>query len=355
MASITKRGKVWQARIRRAGERIRVQTFDRKGEAEEWVRRTEAQMDRGEHVDRRAGEIMTLGEGLTRWEAEFLPALAKGGQASEKNRLKALRNQDIAKMPLARIQRAHIRDYGLERGKTVGAHSVRLDLASISRVFTAAQEHWGMAYLSNPALKPKSLGVRLPKEGRTRRVSDEEQDQLIAACGPKFRRVVVFALETAMRRNEIACLTWSKINFDRRTALVNEVEGDVARTVPLSNDAIAVLTDAPKRKRDPGSQRCFGMSVGAITQTMREVCIKAGISDLRFHDLRHEAVSRLFEHTDLRDMEIKEITGHKTLQMLARYAHLRAGRLVSRLPNRPRGKSSSSEPAGAAVSYQRTP
>ena len=334
MASITKRGTVWQARVRRTGQPVRVKTFDRKSEAQTWARQIETEMDRGEHADRRAGELMTLSEGLTRWETEFLPGLAHGSHASERNRLKALRCQAIAKMPLARIQRDHVRDYARERGQTVGPHSVRLDIASISRVFTAAQEHWGMAYLPNPALKPKGLGVRLPKEGRTRRLLDGEEGRLIAACGPKFKRVARFALETAMRRNEIACLTWSKINFDRQTALVNEVAGDVARTVPLSKVAIEILSDAPKRKLDPGSQRCFGMSAGAITQTMRDVCIKAGISDLRFHDLRHEAISRLFEHTDLRDIEIMEITGHKTLQMLARYAHLRAGRLVSRLPDR---------------------
>jgi integrase len=292
----------------------------------------ETEIDRGEHIDHRRSMTFTLAAGLDRWETEFLPKLAVASQRSEQNRVKALRSQPIASLPLARIDRQIISTYCREREQAVGPHSVRLDLASISRVFTAAIDHWGMPNLTNPAVRPKSHGVRLPKEGRTRRLAEGEEERLIGACGPKFRRVVHFALETAMRRNEISCLTWGKIDLERRTALVDEVEGDVARTVPLSEAAIAILREAPKRKREPSTQRCFGMSPGAISSTMREACAKAGIKNLRFHDLRHEATSRLFEFTDLRDMEIALITGHKTLQMLQRYAHLRASHLAKKLP-----------------------
>ena len=69
---------------------------------------------------------------------------------------------------------------------------------------------------------------------------------------------------------------------------------------------------------------------------MRKACKAAGIEGLTFHDLRHEATSRLFENTDLDIMEIKSITGHKTLQMLARYTHLRMDRLVGRLAGKDR-------------------
>ena len=65
---------------------------------------------------------------------------------------------------------------------------------------------------------------------------------------------------------------------------------------------------------------------------------RAGIDDLRFHDLRHEAISRLFETTDLTDMEIMSISGHKSVQMLRNYTHLRSGRLASRLDGVRRGQ-----------------
>lgn len=73
------------------------------------------------------------------------------------------------------------------------------------------------------------------------------------------------------------------------------------------------------------------MSENAITIAMRRAREEAEIEDLTFHDLRHEATSRLFEKTDLDSLEISEITGHKGLQMLKRYTHLRADRLADRL------------------------
>jgi integrase len=80
------------------------------------------------------------------------------------------------------------------------------------------------------------------------------------------------------------------------------------------------------------------MASDQITDTMKKVRAKAKREDIRFHDLRHEATSRFFENTDLDVMEVKAITGHKTLQMLSRYTHLRTARLADRLAGRKRGK-----------------
>jgi integrase len=81
----------------------------------------------------------------------------------------------------------------------------------------------------------------------------------------------------------------------------------------------------------------FDMTPSAISQAMYDSCNRAKLKDLRFHDLRHEAISRFFENSDLDAMEIRLISGHKSLQMLARYSHLRAARLVERLAGAPRG------------------
>lgn len=78
------------------------------------------------------------------------------------------------------------------------------------------------------------------------------------------------------------------------------------------------------------------MSENAITIAMRRAREEAKIEDLTFHDLRHEATSRLFENTDLDLLEIAEITGHKSLQMLKRYTHLRSARLAERLAGKGR-------------------
>jgi integrase len=188
-----------------------------------------------------------------------------------------------------------------------------------------------MESLSNPvkrARKPKLNG------GRTRRLQPaqgeegkSEEERLLDACGDKFRPIVQFAIETAMRRSEIANLTWANIDLKGRTAYLSETKNMTERTVPLSPAAIGILSGIPRRIT--GS--VFGMSENAITLAMRRAREQAGLTDLTFHDLRHEATSRLFENTDLDILEIAEITGHKNLQMLKRYTHLRSERLADRL------------------------
>ncbi|MDL2330341.1 site-specific integrase, partial [Desulfosarcina sp. OttesenSCG-928-A07] len=191
------------------------------------------------------------------------------------------------------------------------------------------------------AKKPK-----LPP-GRERRLEHGEEERLLSASGPNLQHLIKLALETAMRRSELANLTWRQIDFKRRTAtlLAAGVKNEEARTIPLSPKALEILRDIqveqcsnsePEHDGEATgtlelSAKLFNLTPDAITRAMRRACQRAEISGLDFHDLRHEATSRLFENTDLDIMEIKSITGHKTLQMLARYTHLRMDRLADRL------------------------
>ncbi|EAY56645.1 MAG: probable phage integrase [Leptospirillum rubarum] len=107
-----------------------------------------------------------------------------------------------------------------------------------------------------------------------------------------------------------------------------ETQNGQKRLVPLSSAAISILKDRPGTRRLDGKVRDIGPD--AISQDFAKTCRKAGISGLHFHDLRHEATSRLFEK-GFDTMEVRTITGHKTLQMLARYTHLRAEDFVERM------------------------
>jgi len=170
--------------------------------------------------------------------------------------------------------------------------------------------------------------------GRTRRINGPaEWRALLKAANSRFRLVLRFAVRTAMRREEIAGLTWDRGNLQRRTVYLPRTQNGEQRLVPFSPRALAVLRQAGPK----ASRLVFGMSADAISAAMIDTRHRAGIEDLRFHDLRHEATSRLFEQTDLDVMEIKSITGHKSLQMLSRYSHLRTERLVERLAGARRG------------------
>jgi len=336
MATITKRGKhQWQAKIRRKGYPVQSNTFERKIDAEQWARDIENEMDRGVFVSRKEAESTTLYEALDRFIDEYIPNLKM--VANETRRAKAIQAREIASLYMATIRTKHIAEFIKEReDEGVKPNTIRLDLAILSRLFEIAATDWGMESLSNPvkrARKPKLNG------GRTRRLQPaqgkeekSEEERLLAACGEKFRPVVQFAIETAMRRAEIANLTWANIDLKGKTAYLAETKNMIERTVPLSPAAIGILKGLPRKII--GS--VFSMSENAITIAMRRARAEAEIQDLTFHDLRHEATSRLFENTDLDLLEIAEITGHKNLQMLKRYTHLRADRLAERLAEKSR-------------------
>jgi len=128
-----------------------------------------------------------------------------------------------------------------------------------------------------------------------------------------------------MRRGEILQLTWDNVNLNTRTAFLPETKNGEARTVPLSENALSILKALPKQ-----SDQVFDTTAYAIRMAFGRALKRAEIDDFRFHDLRHEATSRFFEK-GLNMMEVSSITGHKDLQMLKRYTHLRAEDLALKL------------------------
>jgi integrase len=143
-----------------------------------------------------------------------------------------------------------------------------------------------------------------------------------------LRTIVTLAIETGMRRGELASLLWEDVNLKKQTAHLPKTKTDVPRTIPLSKAAVASLKAFGVK--DEG--RVFSLQGESMSQAFERACEphRANIDDVRFHDLRHEATSRLFEK-GLNVMEVAAITGHKTLDMLKRYTHLRAEDLAKKL------------------------
>lgn len=154
------------------------------------------------------------------------------------------------------------------------------------------------------------------------------------------------ALETAMRMSEIYTLTKAQVDLERRTVFLDKTKNGDKRQVPLSSVALKVFEEliAGINPNQPIFPWYGGEAVSArqerearaaitrkLSQQFGRVFEAAGCPDLNFHDLRHEATSRLFERTNLSDVEIAKVTGHKRLDMLKRYANLRASTLASRL------------------------
>lgn len=329
MATIRKLRGRWQAQVRRRGAPPRAKSFDKRSDAERWARDLEAEVDRSGWVaDTRAAERTTLGELLTRYAAEVTPQ--KRGSIPEKARINSILRCPIAHRTLHKLMSADVATYRDERLKTVAPATVVRELNTISHALDVASREWGV-WLPHNAVKQ----VRRPPvpRGRTRRLREGEEQALLGACDrgrtPLLKPLIICAIETAMRRGELLDLRWEHIDLDKRVAHLPLTKNGDSRDVPLSRRAAAVLTELRAvPDRDP--LRVFPATGNSVRLAFEHLRVRAGLDDFRFHDLRHEAVSRLFEK-GLGLLEVSAISGHKEVKMLARYTHLRAIDLVHRL------------------------
>lgn len=235
--------------------------------------------------------------------------------------------KDITSVNIASYRDLRLSEINPRTLKKLATSTVRLELSLLSNFFEIGRIEWGICD-ENPVSK-----VRKPKPppGRDRRLTPRE-DRLIlryaySHANLELFSIIVIALESAMRQGEILSMTWEHLNLKSRIAHLPETKNGSKRDVPLSISA----RDALIRLGVKSKGRIFHYTSSGIKSTWRFMLRKLNIEDLHFHDLRHEAVSRLFEIGTLDVMEVAAISGHKSLSMLKRYTHLKAQRLVRKL------------------------
>ena len=293
----------YQVQVRRKGYPVQTRTFRTFRDAELWAATVESEMGRGVWRPSAEAESTSLREALQRYRKEITPS--KRGAKQEEGRIAKLLTHPIALRSLAGVRGKDVADYIRSRETDgVGPNTIRLEIAVISHLYTVARARWGMESLRNPVDLVRGARPPLPP-GRDRRLKEGEEESLLAAAPPGLQAVIRWALATAMRAGEIAGLTWGQIDTKQRSAHLPVTKNGTARTVPLSRAALAVLESIPRRI--DGS--VFGMTTNAIRLAWHRARRLAGIEGLTFHDLRHEAISRLFENTDLDAMEIARISG----------------------------------------------
>ena len=304
MACFRKRGPYqWQAQVRKKGHPLQTKTFETRAEA----------------------ESTTLKELLERYLEEVTPL--KKGAEPETNRLRLMMRHPLACRLVAGVRGVDVARWRDERLRKVTPATVKRDLVLLGHVFEVARKEWGI-YVHNPV-----RDIKLPSGGgpRERRLQPGEETRLFTACREARNRwllpMVQLALETAMRQGELLRLRWEHIDLNRRTAHLPDTKNGEARTVPLSTTAVAVLRALPRALQ---GDLFPGVSAEAVKRSYMRAIRRAGIEGLRFHDLRHEATTRLFEK-GLNIKEVASITGHKDLRMLRRYTHLKAEDLAQKL------------------------
>ncbi|WP_019024096.1 MULTISPECIES: integrase [unclassified Thioalkalivibrio] len=327
MATIEKRGKTWRAKIRRRGFPAISRTFDTRSQAQQWARREETRIDRDEWDDPGEARTTTLREALERYLREVTPR--KRGARQETLRIQAWMRHPLADRPLSRIRSADLaeyRDARLEDG--VSGQTVRNDLIPISHLFNTARREWGMTGLRNPV---EDVAKPAPSRARDRRLRPGEEEALLAAAPTtEWRALITLALETAARRSELLRLTWDRIDTKARVAHLTDTKNGEDRRVPLSPRALEALQELRAGPRQIDG-RLFDLSLDDHSNRWRALRKRAGIEDVRFHDLRHEGTSRLVECGLFNSAEVAAITGHKTMVMLRRYYHADAALLADRM------------------------
>lgn len=326
MASFRQHGNRWQVRIRRRGYPDQTKSFETKADAEKWARALESEIDKGQFVNVSEAQRTTLGDVIERYLAEVTPSMK--GAIEDTIRLKAMMRKPIARWSMANLSAARVAAYRDERLKEVSGGTVIRELAYISAIVNHARREWSINVL-NPVQM-----VRKPQspQARSRVLTDEEVAKLLRALEPTGRRshwtkpAVQLALATAMRRGELLSLRWEHVDLQARTAFLADTKNGESRTVPLSTVAVQVLSELPRHI----SGVVIPVKFFSLDAAFKRARKRAGLDEVRFHDLRRTAITRMAEKLP-NVIELAAVSGHKSLMVLKRYYRPTATELAQKL------------------------
>lgn len=307
MASIQKRAKSWRAVIRRKGHPVQIKSWPTKAAAEAWARSVESAMDQATFVDTRSyrGTGVQL---LQRYHDEVSPA--KKGARWERVRLRKLMRASFLTKPVNDVQKMDVIRW--KQAQSVSGASLRREMVLLSSVFNHAKKEWQL-----PVINPMQ-GVSKPADSkaRSRRPTAAELGAIRSHFQNKKMGVLVdLAIETAMRLGEMCSLTWADVYISERYVHLRDTKNGHERMVPLSTHAAIVLGKLTEK-----TGRVFPFSAQSAGVYWRRAMKELEIKDLHFHDLRHEAATRLAGKLS-NVLELAAVTGHRDLRMLQRYFH----------------------------------
>lgn len=334
VATIEKRNGIdgsigYRVRVRLRGFPPQTASFKRLTDAKKWVQQTESAIREGRHFKTVESRKHTLKEAIDRYIQSVLPSKKPNSQRDQSKQLEWWSDQ-IGYLSLADVMPSIVAEERdkLAQGKTLRGDrtpaTVNRYLAIISHLFTVSVKEWGWSH-ENPVLKVTRL--REPR-GRVRFLSDDERTRLLEVCKKSdsayLYTVVVLALSTGARRMEILGLKWQDVDLSRGVITLHETKNGERRVLALASLALELMKNYAKVRTLHCDFVFPAHSLNKpvdITTPWETALRRADIKDFRFHDLRHCAASYLaMNGASL--AEIAEILGHKTLQMVKRYAHL---------------------------------
>jgi integrase len=325
MATVRKRANKWQVQVRRFGFPNQSKTFHKRKDALGWARQIESKADINDLQTEtiRLSDIR-LSDLILRYLKDVVP-LKKGSEV-ERLILEPILRLNLSNNSLEGISSEMFAAYRDERLRKVKPATVKRELGVLQQMLNIARTEWGIPLPNNPIeliQKPPS------SRPRTRRLEQGEFEALETAAQHSkayyLWPLVELAIQTGMRRGELLKAVWEDLDLQGRRLTLRDTKNGEDRTIPLTRRAVEILSKLPRL-----GSKIFPVSPVAVRQAWERLRRRAGLEDLRFHDLRHEAVSRFFE-MGLSVPEVALISGHRDFRMLARYTHLRAEDVVGKL------------------------
>ncbi len=338
MATITARprhdgsvGFTAQIRIKRGGKVVYTtsQTFDNEKDAKTWAARKEKELALPGALDAALHPSGTLEQAINR----YVEASRKEIGKTKAQVLEAIKRDSIAGMDCEDIRSRDIVAFAERLGVGRQPQTVLNYLSHLSAVFRIAHGAWGMrldpAEMDRAMVALKSLGAVQKSARRDRRPTIDEMNDLVAHFVDRSRRrnalpmhlVTVFAMFSTRRQEEIIRIRWDDLQPGR--VLVRDMKNPGEKMgnhvwCDLPPEAERIIAQMPRR-----APEIFPFTTDAVSASFTRACKVLGIEDLRFHDLRHEGVSRLFE-MGWTIPQVACVSGHRSWQSLQRYSHMRA-------------------------------
>ena len=290
MATIRKKRDKWCVEIRRSFHKHISKTFISKQDAQRWARETERMIEIGQFVDTTEANKTTLKTLLERYEREVS---SKKRTGSDKYLIRNIMRHDLVNKVLSHVSSSDIAEFRDKRLETVSGSSVNRELSIISDCINKAITEWKCFIKENPV----KVGLRCKENpSRTRRLMSGEYEKLMGSCKKNrafWCPIIDFAIHSAMRRGELLSITWDMVDMNRKyITLPPEItKTNKSRNVPLQPHAINILKSIPRSLNG----RVFPIGIKNFERSWTAICKRAGIVGLRWHDLKRESISRLFE------------------------------------------------------------
>ncbi|MBS9718547.1 site-specific integrase [Pseudohalocynthiibacter aestuariivivens] len=322
-----------QIDIKRNGKRVHreAKTFDRKSAANAWIKKRKKEIDAaGEDLGSLKSKGKSLGDAIRKYSRESIKEIGR----TKAQVLNTILEFDIADMRCEDIKSPDIVDFARSLSTSRSPATVSNYMSHLGAVFTIARPAWGLP-LDGQAMKDafavcNRLGITGKSKERDRRPTLDELNALMALFEQKhlhrpksipMHRVVAFALFSTRRQEEITRVTWAGLDTENERVLVTNMKhpGDkIGNNVrcDLPDPACAIAEAMPAV-----DARIFPYRTDAISAAFTRACKFLEINDLRFHDLRHEGVSRLFE-MGLSIPQVAAVSGHRSWSSLQRYTHI---------------------------------